>query len=290
MDGITREQTGQTINATASEDALKCLPSLPVRKRFIGDCNHALLSSRASGAGNSARLAVYADSILVSNYLGSGVGGLSFSPRWGLVTPEDIERVDVMHSPFSAAYPGNSVGAAVEDVTRMPTKFKAHAGINQASDSLGNRSGDWSWFINAHRTDSQGQPLTFPVRLLASGTPGTAGTAVTGAVFERNNANAPWRIPGTGTPHHTVQDHLKIKLAYDITPTLRAAYPLGTWQNTAQGRPTSNLRNAAGQAAYSGPVNIVGRSFSLNGGDFPLTRNSLSHAMHGLCLKRHSLG
>ena len=81
MEGVTREQIEQTINATDSEDALKYLPSLLVRKRYIGDYNHAILSSRASGTGNSARSAVYADGILLSNYLGNGVGGLSFPPR-----------------------------------------------------------------------------------------------------------------------------------------------------------------------------------------------------------------
>jgi iron complex outermembrane receptor protein len=54
-----------------------------VRKRYIGDYNHAILSSRASGTGNSARSLVYADGILLSNLLGNGVGGLSFPPRWG---------------------------------------------------------------------------------------------------------------------------------------------------------------------------------------------------------------
>ena len=100
-----------------------------MRKRYIGDYNHAILSSRASGTGNSARSAVYADGILLSNYLGNGVGGLSFPPRWGLVTPEEIERVDVMYGPFSAAYPGNSVGAVVDYVTRMPTRFEAHGKV-----------------------------------------------------------------------------------------------------------------------------------------------------------------
>ena len=92
MEGTTREQIEQSINATDSEDALKYFPSLLVRKRYIGDYNHAILSSRASGTGNSARSAVYADGILLSNYLGNGIGGLSFPPRWGLVTPEDRAR------------------------------------------------------------------------------------------------------------------------------------------------------------------------------------------------------
>ena len=308
MEGITREQIGQTINATDSEDALKYLPSLLVRKRYIGDYNHAVLSSRASGTGNSTRSAVYADGILLSNYLGNGVGGLSFPPRWGLVTPEEIERVDVMYGPFSAAYPGNSVGAVVDYVTRMPTKFEAHAGVSyvrqpfelystsdtysarQASASVGNKSGDWSWWINANHTDSQGQPLTFPTRVVATGTPGNAGSAVVGAVLDRNNANVPWYILGTGTQYHTIQDHLKIKLAYDITPTLRAAYTLGYWQNKSEGRSASYLRNAAGQPVYSGLVNIDGRSFSLNGGDFALTDERLAHVMHGLSVKSHTQG
>src|SRR5262249_51787108 len=169
--GITREQIQQQINATDSEDALKYFPSLLVRKRYIGDYNHAILSSRASGTGNSARSAVYADGILLSNYLGNGVGGLSFPPRWGLVTPEEIERVDVMYGPFAAAYPGNSVGAVVDYQTRMPTRFEAHAKAGfttqnfdlyghaerqnawAASASVGDRAGALSWWVNLNRTD-----------------------------------------------------------------------------------------------------------------------------------------
>ena len=67
IDSVTREEIATRINATDSEDALKYLPSLVVRKRYIGDYNHAILSTRASGTGNSARSAVYADGILLSN-------------------------------------------------------------------------------------------------------------------------------------------------------------------------------------------------------------------------------
>jgi iron complex outermembrane recepter protein len=97
MESATREQIERTVNASDSEDALKYFPSLLVRKRYIGDYNHAILSSRASGTGNSARSAVYADGILLSNYLGNGVGGLSFPPRWGLVTPDP--HADAPRSP-----------------------------------------------------------------------------------------------------------------------------------------------------------------------------------------------
>lgn len=309
MEGITAAQIAQNINATDSEDALKYFPSLLVRKRYNGDYNHAILSSRASGTGNSTRSAVYADGILLSNYLGNGVSGLSFPPRWGMVTPEEIERVDVMYGPFSAAYPGNSVGAVVEYTTKMPEKLEGAVKLGfthqpfdlyntqatfggwQSSAQLGSRSGDWSWLVNLNHTDSKGQPLTFATRTVASGTAGSSGTAVTGAVPGLNSANAPWLILGTGTQYHTVQDHAKVKVAYDFSPTVRATYSLGIWQNTSEGRPQSYLTNASGQPVTSGAINIGGRSYAaLNGGDFALTNEKLTHTLHGLSVKSRTQG
>ena len=272
IEGLTREEIDTRVNATDSEDALKYLPSLLVRKRYVGDYNHAILSTRASGTGNSARSAVYADGILLSNYLGNGIAnGTNYAPRWGMVTPEEIERVDVMYGPFSAAYPGNSAGAVVDYVTRMPTTLEAHVGATYASQpyslynthatydswqtsaSLGSRSGDWSWWIDLNHTDSRGQPLTFATVTRAAGRPGQAGTPVSGWVAGLNTRNEPWYILGTGTQYHTTQDHAKLKLAYDFSPTVRASYTLGWWDNRAEGRPDSYLRDAAGQPVYSGP-------------------------------------
>lgn len=313
---VTRDDIERNINATDSEDALKYLPSLLVRKRYIGDYNHAILSSRASGTGNSARSAVYADGVLLSNYLGNGVGGLSFPPRWGLVTPEEIERVDVMYGPFSAAYPGNSVGAVVDYQTRMPTKFEAHAKVGhttqpselyghkatyrawQASASVGSREGALSWWLNVNRTNSDGQPLTYATRLASTATTGTVGTPVTGAVAGLNNANAPWYLIGAGTQYSTRQDHLKLKLAYDISPSVRASYVLGLWRNEADGNSESWLRDAAGNPVYKGTlvskkefILIDGKQFAgPTGGDFALTREKLQHAMHGVSVKSHTGG
>ena len=307
MEGITREQIDQSINAMDSEDALKYFPSLLVRKRYVGDYNHAILSTRASGTGNSARSLVFADGIQLSNLLGNGVGGLSFPPRWGLVTPEEISRVDVMYGPFSAAYSGNSVGAVVDYQTRMPNKFEAHVASNfsyqpfdlyntrsdykawQTSASLGSRSGAWSWWLAVNHMDSDGQPLTFATRLLSTGTAGSSGTAVTGAVQENNNAGLPWWIIGTGTQYHTRQDHAKIKIAYDFSPTARVSYTFGLWQNDVSNTPESYLRNAARQPVYSGAINIGGRAFSaVTGGDFVTSQQDSSHTIHGLSIKSNS--
>jgi len=309
IEGVTREEIETRINATDSEDALKYLPSLLVRKRYIGDYNHAILSTRASGTGNSARSAVYADGILLSNYLGNGIAnGTNYAPRWGLVTPEEIERVDVMYGPFSAAYPGNSAGAVVDYVTRMPTRLEAHVKLGyssqpndlygakntyngwQSSASLGSKSGDWSWWIDVNRTDSRGQPLTFTTATVASGAVSRAGTPVAGFVPGLNTTNTPWYILGSGTQYHTVQDHAKLKLAYDFSPTVRATYTLGWWQNTSEGRPESYLRNAAGLPVYSGPVHIGGRSYTLAPTAFPLTDDKQTHFMHGLSVKSNTKG
>ena len=101
----------------------------------------------------------------------------------------------------------------------------------QTSASLGNKSGDWSYWINVNHTDSDGQPLTFATRAKSAGAASTAGTAVMAAVLDANNANAPWCILGTGTQYHTIQDHTKAKIAYDFSPTLRASYTFGRGQN-----------------------------------------------------------
>jgi iron complex outermembrane receptor protein len=309
IEGVTREEIETRINATDSEDALKYLPSLLVRKRYIGDYNHAILSTRASGTGNSARSAVYADGILLSNYLGNGIAnGTNYAPRWGLVTPEQIERVDVMYGPFSAAYPGNSAGAVVDYVTRMPTQLEAHVKLGyasqpndlynthdtfngwQSSASLGSRSGDWSWWIDVNRTHSTGQPLTFTTATVASGAVSPGGAPVAGFVPGLNTTNTPWYILGAGTQYRTVQDHAKLKLAYDFSPTVRASYTLGWWHNDGQGRSESYLRNAAGLPVYSGPVNIGGRSYTLAPTAFPLSNDEQTHYMHGLSVKSNSKG
>jgi iron complex outermembrane receptor protein len=308
IEGISARQIDDTINATDSEDALKYLPSLLVRKRFIGDYNHAVLSTRASGSGNSARSMVYADGILLSNYLGNGAG---FTPRWGLVTPEEIERVDVLYGPFSAAYAGNAVGAVVDYVTRMPTRFEMHAKLGyasqkfdmvssnervagkQASAAIGNKNGKLAWWFNASRLDSDGQPLSFATRLRSDGTAPTAGTpVVSGAVLGKNSRGQDWWLLGTTTSYTTVQDHAKLKLAYDISPTVRASYTLGLWQNDTTGAFNSYLRDASGQSVYSGNVVIEGRQYRLNAPSaaFAPSANQLEHRMQGFSLKSHTKG
>ena len=305
IEGISAKTMEQTINAIDAEDALKYLPSLLVRKRYVGDYNHAVLATRASGTGNSARSMVYADGILLSNLLGNGA---SFTPRWGLVTPEEIERVDVLYGPFSAAYAGNSAGAVVDYVTRMPKQFEAHAKLvgfsenfqqygtdknysgKQLSASLGNKQGAFSWWLNVNQLDSDGHPIAFANKLASTGISSSAGTAVTGAIADKNPQGLDWWILGATGQYHTTQDHAKIKLAYDFSPTLRASYTFGYWRNNMNSGVESYLRDAAGNTVYSGDINIAGKKYTLAPTDISNSKNQLEHITHGLNLKSNTRG
>ncbi len=307
-ESVTGKTIEQSINASDAEDALKYLPSLSVRKRYIGDYDHAVLATRASGTGNSARSLVYADGILLSNLLGNGAG---FTPRWGLVTPEEIERVDVLYGPFSAAYSGNSAGAIVDYVTRMPARFEAHAKVQgfsqryrlyatddrysggEGSASIGSRAGALSWWIDLNRLASDAQPIGFVVKNRPAAS-SAVGTPVTGAVPARNPREVEGVVLGTTGQTHTVQDHAKLKLAYDVAPAWRATYTLGVWTNDAEREVDSYLRDAAGRTVTSGAtpraINVDGRSYSLLPTDFAVTTTEMTHVMHGLALKSQTRG
>jgi iron complex outermembrane recepter protein len=305
IEGISAADIAEKINATDAQDALKYFPSLLVRKRYIGDFDHAVLASRASGTGNSARSLVYADGILLSNLLGNGA---SFTPRWGLVAPEEIERVDVLYGPFSAAYSGNSVGAVVDYVTRMPTQFVASvkAGVftqrfaqygtnarysgNQLNVTLGNKHDAFSWWLSLNRLDSDGHPIVFSTKLISQGTAMSGGIPVTGAVPDRNPRNQDWLITGATNQINTRQENVKVKLAYDFSPSVRATYVFGLWNNDAKRYAETYLKNVAGADVFSGNVAIDGRQYIIAANEIAPSQQDLRHIIHGLTLKSNTRG
>lgn len=226
-----------TVNAVNVEDALKYLPSLVVRKRHIGD-TQAPLATRTSGLGSSARSLIYADGALLSALIGNN--NTSASPRWGLVSTEEIARIDVLYGPFSAAYPGNSIGAVVNITTRMPDQFEAtmKAGTNiqtfdlygtkrslpayQIGGTIGDRFGPLALFVSADHVDSRGQPLSFVT---------AARSAATGGYDDVNRSGQPIRVLGATGLEHQVQDRFKLKAALDLSSALRLTYVGGLFLN-----------------------------------------------------------
>lgn len=298
-EGVTAKQIGESINAVTSAETLKYLPSILVRERYIGDRN-GIVATRTTNTAGSAQSIVYADDLLLSNYLGNSYG---FPPRWGMVSPEEIERVDVIYGPFSALYPGNSMGGVVQMTTRMPEKFEAHVKLDalqqsykqygtdhnydgaHGSASVGNKLGDWSLWASLDRLDTHGHPMSY-------GSAGTytagAVTAVTGTYNDTDPSGNARIITGAYSIAHDVQDNGKIKLAYDFSPTVRATYTLGAWQINSDTGVESYLKDAAGNPFYNGNVSIGGVNYKTTG--LSPGHSESEHWMNGLSVKSNTRG
>src|SRR3569623_2300906 len=102
-ESVTAAQIARSVNALNVEDGLKYLPDVVIRKRPPGDVQ-APNATRTSGEGQSARSLVYAAGVLLSALIGNNN---SFaSPRWGMVAPEEVARIEVLYGPFAAQNAG----------------------------------------------------------------------------------------------------------------------------------------------------------------------------------------
>jgi iron complex outermembrane receptor protein len=245
-----------TTNLRNTEDALRYFPSLFVRKRHIGD-TQAPLATRTSGVGSSARSLVYADGVLLSALVGNNNNFAS--PRWGMVSPEEIERVDVLYGPFSAAYPGNAIGAVVNITTRMPEHLEAtataavnlqgfdeyatrgHFPAYQLAATVGDRIGALSWFVSANHVDSKGQPLSFVTAARSS------------AGFPDVNRNRqPISVIGAGGLEHQRQNIFEANTTLDLPHDLQLTWRTGLFLNATDAHAQNYL--GATTSAFSSQV------------------------------------
>ncbi len=258
-ESTTAEALSRTTNVVTPEDALRYLPNLTVRQRHIGD-TQSPVTTRTSGVGASARSLIYVDGILISALIGNNNG--SASPKWGLIAPEAISRVDVMYGPFSAAYPGNSMGAVIEVTTRMPEtlegsfeiqgalqNFKKYGdddayGTSHLAASIGNHIGRFRFRLSLNHLDSQSQPLSY---VTAASAPGT-----TGSFGDFTRAGVAVRILGSSGLEHQIQDSLSGRLTYDLGNAATAAYTFGVFANRDSATANTYLRDTtAGNPAYT---------------------------------------
>ena len=265
-----------TINARNVEDTLKYLPSLVVRKRHIGD-SQAPLATRTSGLGASARSLIYADGAILSALVGNN--NTSASPRWNLVSTEEIARVDVLYGPFSAAYPGNSIGAVVNITTRLPDRFEGTlvAGTTvqqfdlygthrtlpayQLGGTLGDRFGPLALFASADHVDSRSQPIGFAS---ATATRSATSTPTTGGYDDVNRTGGAIRVVGATAFEHQVQDRFKLKAALDLSAALRLTYVGSLFRNTTDSTVESYLTNPAnGLPFYAGTTSNAGQVYTI---------------------------
>nr|HEV8010409.1 TonB-dependent receptor [Bradyrhizobium sp.] len=206
------------------------------------------------GLSSSARTLIYYDDLLISALIGNNNSGAS--PHWNLVSPEAIARIDFLDGPYSAAYPGNSIGGVLLITSKMPDHAfeiaKETVSIQpwsqydtkntypstQTSAAAGNREGGLSWLLTANYQDTYQQPLTYT-------TNGSVPTGTNGTIPALNKQGGIADVVGTGTLAHSQQASGNLRVAYDVAPLVQATYSIGIWNNVQTSSPQTYLTSAA---------------------------------------------
>ncbi len=300
VETFDRQQISDSINAATVAQTLKYLPSIQVRERFIGDRN-GIIATRTAGTLSSAQSMLYADGVLLSNLLGNSYG---YPPRWGLITPEEVESVSMMYGPFSALYAGNSFGGVMSIHTRMPEKFERHASAQtfmqnfdlygthenytgqHVTASIGSKVHDLAFWFGVDYLENKGQPMGFSTSALSS-TAATA-NAVTGAYQDKDVTNADRIVFGANSMEDVKQTDVKFKASYDISPQLKVAYTIGIWNLNSTTDVQSYIKDSNGDVVYNNKVSFNGKSYSVTG--LSPGRAEALHIMQALDIKSTSKG
>lgn len=281
-----------------TEDALRNLPNVSIRKRYVGDRN-ALIGGRSHGTLQAPRGVVYADGVLLSNFLGR-----FNAPRWNMVAPEEISRVDVVYGPFSALYPGNSIGTTVLITTRDPDQLSASGRMQYFTQTYkdygyeddyagrqyslfgGDRWGDWSGTLGVNRLQNKSQPMQYATGTrISAPTEAESSSAVdvTGALADLDPRNQARLIlgPDGGAIEDDEQDQVKAKLAYE-NPLFRADAQFGYWRNDYERHGVSFLRDAAGNTVSRGLIRYQDQVYSVANSAFGPQDGVEEHLMYAL--------
>jgi iron complex outermembrane receptor protein len=294
---VTAAEVEKITNTNSAEDVVRKMPSVNIRKRYIGDTNSPL-GMRDSNAYQTAHTMVYGDGIPLHNPLRTSFSG---APRWHLVSPSEIDSAQVLYGPFSAEYSGNAMGGVVKLNTRMPDKFEMDAetmGIFQPMNragrketlmgyktfiSAGNRWDKFSAYASYNRLENEGQPM---IPNTIGVTPGTTGTKATGGTFQPLPNGAAGILYGDDGIQQSTSDLFKFKLGYDFTPDLQGRFTLAyedrqVTTNDAQ----SQLRDAKGNIIWGGATNVAGQRFTVPNSAFGSSVFERKTLNYGVSLK-----
>ncbi len=265
------EHIHETVNIVDTEDAVKYFPSLFLRKRNNGD-PQAVLQTRTWGLNSSARSLVYADDILLSALIGNN--NTTAAPRWGLVSPEEIDRIDFLYGPFSAGYPGNSEGGVLLITTKMPSKLVVDGSqtesfqtfslyktrdtfrTDESNIEIGNKIGSVSWLVTGSYENTYSQPLYII-------TNGSVPAGTTGTIPAANKTGATADVVGAGGIQRSQYTNINGKVAWDITPTLKATFTTGFFLNDTNASVQSYLQSTAtSQPTFAGVSGFASDEFN----------------------------
>jgi len=290
-------------NVFNPEDALRYAPSTVIRKRYIGDRN-ALLGGRSFGTLQPSRGLVFLDGYLLSNFLGR-----FDAPRWNMVTPEALERVDILYGPFSAIHAGNSIGTTVVMTERTPVALEWGASVTGYGQRFGQygltddyRGGQLSAYVGGrfksgwaalsfNHQDSTSQPMQyFNVTANDVGVfPAASGpaTPVSGIRYDLDPRGARRAVFGgsSGAIDHTVQDSLKLRLGYELTRDLEASALLAGWINDTSNGNRTFLHDASGNPVWRGRVTDGTNAFDIPATAFAPSTRDEKHRQLGFTLR-----
>lgn len=281
----------ESINLTTIEDAVVYEPGLIIRKRFIGDAN-GVIGMRNANMFQSTRSSVYADGLPLHYHLQTRWNG---APRWSLVAPDEVESVEIIYGPFSAAYSGNSMGGVVNIKSKTPTERKVS--INGAlfsqsyerleqddnfsggrySLSYGEQLGDLTIFAFYNHLENEGHPQThfYSAPVQADNTPNVSG-AIPGTDIYEN----PAIYYGDSGTDEAVTDLFKLKLGYEWQQyqwRLTVAHE----DRESYQQPRNFVVDGSGNPVWRGNVNRDGTVFNINPGRFAVNDQNRSSLLIG---------
>jgi iron complex outermembrane receptor protein len=246
---------------------------------------------------------LYADGVLLSNLLGNS---FSYPPRWGMVNPEEIEKISMMYGPFSSLYAGNSLGGVIHIETRMPERLEAHAGVqsftqnfklygtdqtkigNREFFSIGNKVNDFSFWASMNSLENTAQPLDFSVANLSSNT--ETATAVTGAYKDKGILNQDRIVFGGTAIDTSTQTNGKFKGQYEFLNQSKLTYTIGLWDLDSRQNVQSYIRDSHGNSIYGGDVSFNNKKYSLTSNRMNPAQAEAFHVMQSIDFKSNDKG
>jgi iron complex outermembrane receptor protein len=250
VEHISQDRIQETVNIIDTPDALKYMPSLMVRKRDSADFGGATLATRIWGVSYSAKSVVMVDGMPITSqlYNDNNYG----PPKWFVVSPEEIEHINVLYGPFSAAYAGNAMGAVVDITTRRPApgfegsislteriqRFQAFGTqdtykTGQLAALLGGRSEALSWRLALNHQDANTQPRAFV----------TANAPVTPYPYINKTGGGGQYYLGATSLLHGVSDNVNLKLSLDLNRDTRLTLNSGVFMAQTDSTAQSYMAN-----------------------------------------------
>jgi iron complex outermembrane receptor protein len=260
-----------SINAVDVDDLVRFAPNLSTSKRFGGDDN-GVVSLRGANGTQSARLLVMVDGFVVSNLLGNSE---RFSPKWDIVGPSEVERIDILYGPYSARYGGNSMGGVISVTTGVPAESGGYVklqslampfsqyGVDETFVGYGVEAGGtwkrpsspWTIHVSGRHLENTGQPTTYyPLA------PSIGPSVPVEGGFDDPRIATP--VYGAISPTEIVQDQFRMRARYEF----RSGWDIegvffGWLTDREQTDPRTFLADQAGEPVYEGRVNLDGNVY-----------------------------